>query len=91
MTTTTINPVSNPVNLLHDRYGSSFPDDFLWNDHISSLLTHRSVRSYLSKPLPKGTLETLIAAAQSAASSSNLQLWSVVAVEDPARKERLSV
>ena len=91
MTTTTINPVTNPINLLHDRYGSSFPDDFLWNDHISSLLTHRSVRSYLSKPLPKGTLETLIAAAQSAASSSNLQLWSVVAVEDPARKERLSV
>jgi len=87
MTATTV----NPITLLHDRYGNAFSDDFLWNDHISDLLTHRSVRSYLSKPLPKGTLETLIAAAQSAASSSNLQLWSVVAVEDPARKERLSI
>lgn len=87
MTATTV----NPITLLHDRYGNAFPDDFLWNDHISDLLTHRSIRSYLSKPLPKGTLETLIAAAQSAASSSNLQLWSVIAVEDPARKERLSV
>ncbi|TYQ25919.1 NADPH-dependent oxidoreductase [Pseudanabaena sp. UWO310] len=93
MTTTT--PKLAATDLLHDRYGSSFPEDFLedflWNEHIRNLLVHRSVRSYLSKPLPKGTLETLIAAAQSAASSSNLQLWSVVAVEDPARKERLSV
>ncbi|WP_286393398.1 NADPH-dependent oxidoreductase [Pseudanabaena mucicola] len=87
MTATTV----NPITLLHDRYGNAFPDDFLWNDHISDLLTHRSIRSYLSKPLPNGTLETLIAAAQSAASSSNLQLWSVIAVEDPARKDRLSV
>jgi len=81
----------NPTALLRDRYGRSFPNDFIGNDRINALLTHRSVRSFLSKPLPKGTLETLIAAAQSAASSSNLQLWSVVAVEDPARKERLSI
>jgi nitroreductase len=33
----------------------------------------------------------LVAAAQSAASSSNLQPWSVVAVEDEARKARLAV
>ena len=37
-------------------------------------------------PLPAGTLETLIAAAQSAATSSNLQTWSVVAVSDPATR-----
>jgi nitroreductase len=35
-------------------------------------------------------LETLVSAAQSAASSSNLQVWSVVAVEDPTRKARLA-
>ena len=33
----------------------------------------------------------MLAAAQSAATSSNLQVWSAVAVRDPARKERLSV
>ena len=36
------------------------------------------------------TLELLIAAAQSAATTSNLQAWSVIAVEDPARKARLA-
>jgi nitroreductase len=35
-------------------------------------------------------METLVAAAQSAASSSNLQLWSVVAVEDAATRAKLA-
>ncbi len=35
-------------------------------------------------------MEILVAAAQSAASSSNLQAWSVIAVEDKARKARLA-
>ncbi len=73
MTATTV----NPITLLHDRYGNAFPDDFLWNDHISDLLTHRSIRSYLSKPLPKGTLETLIAAAQAVAAAESLGLGTV--------------
>jgi len=74
------------------RYGSrvdaSLPE---WNDTLQTLLTHRSVRAYENQSLPDGTLETLIAAAQSAPSSSNLQTWSVVAVEDTERKARLSV
>ncbi|MEJ1976336.1 MAG: nitroreductase family protein [Acetobacteraceae bacterium] len=57
---------------------------------LDRLLAHRSVRAYRTDPLPPGTTEILVAAAQSAASSSNLQLWSVVAVEDPARKARLA-
>ncbi len=57
---------------------------------LDTMLDHRSVRNYLDTPLPAGTLELLVAAAQSAASSSNLQTWSVVAVEDPARKQRLA-
>ncbi len=62
-----------------------------WNEVIQGLLGHRSVRGYLPKALPEGTVETLVAAAQSAASSSNLQLWDVVAVTGPERKARLSV
>jgi nitroreductase len=79
-------------NLLRDRYGTAFDLalEAPWNSSLTTLLSHRSVRSYLSKPLPIGTLETLIAAAQSASTSSNLQTWSVVAVEDPERKERLA-
>lgn len=57
---------------------------------IETLLSHRSVRKYDSRPVPDGTLELLVAAAQSAASSSNLQLWSVIAVDDAERRRRLS-
>ncbi len=61
-----------------------------WNDVVAGLVNHRSVRNFASAALPQGLAETLVAAAQSAASSSNLQTWSVVAVEDAARKARLS-
>lgn len=72
------------------RHGEHAPAP-AWNDTLDLLLAHRSVRHFLPDALVPGTLETLIAAAQSAPSSSNLQAWSVVAVEDPARKERLSL
>gem|GEM_PF-2096580 len=61
-----------------------------WNDTIDQLLEHRSVRAFTDQPLPEGTLETLVAAAQSASTSSNLQVWSVVAVQEGDRKGRLS-
>ena len=61
-----------------------------WNEVLATILAHRSVRAYLPDPLPAGTLECLVAAAQSASTSSNLQTWSVVAVEDPTRKARLA-
>ncbi|EGD58699.1 nitroreductase family protein [Novosphingobium nitrogenifigens DSM 19370] len=72
------------------RYGADAPASVHSNPVIDQLLSHRSVRAYLPDPLPAGTIETLVAAAQSAATSSNLQLWSVVAVEDAARRERLA-
>jgi len=57
---------------------------------LHHLLAHRSVRAYLPDALPEGTLAHLVAAAQSAPTSSNLQAWSVLAVTDPERKARLS-
>lgn len=88
------------ADLLNERYGAD-PNaqggeplnrnvDSLWNPVLDCLVRHRSVRRYLPLALPQGALELIIAAAQSAASSSNLQTWSVVAVEDPARKARLA-
>jgi nitroreductase len=74
------------------RYGpDATPAVGPWNEHLSLLLSHRSVRGYRPDTLPVGTLETLIAAAQSAATSSNLQAWSVIAVTDPAKKAALAV
>jgi nitroreductase len=57
---------------------------------LRSLLGHRSVREYSHAPIEEETLALLVAAAQSAASSSNLQLWSVVAVRDAERRRALS-
>ena len=75
---------------LTDRYRYEQPSRPVWNETLDTLLAHRSVRAYLPDPVPEGTVELLIAAAQSAASSSNLQPWSVVAVEEPERKARLA-
>jgi nitroreductase len=61
-----------------------------WNETLDTLLSHRSVRNYLPKVVPDNVLHLAIAAAQSAPSSSNLQAWSVIAVEDEARKSRLN-
>lgn len=73
------------------RYGSGAePAPGPWNDVIATLLSHRSVRGFRPDALPDGTLETLVAAAQSASTSSNLQTWSVVAVTDPAKKAALA-
>lgn len=81
----------NASDLIGERYGTgNFNPDSLWNETLPTLLSHRSVRAYLPDPLPPPTLELMVAAAQSAATSSNLQTWSVVAVEDPARKDILA-
>jgi nitroreductase len=84
-------PVLSAADSLALRYGmEAAPIAGPWNEHISLLLSHRSVRGYCSDALPSGTLETLIAAGQSAATSSNLQTWSVVAVTDPDKKAALA-
>ena len=61
-----------------------------WNEVLDTILNHRSVRAFLPRALPEGTLDLLVAAAQSASTSSNLQFWSVVAVQETARKSRLA-
>lgn len=74
-----------------ERYRESVPGmEPHGNETIELLLRHRSVRTFLPDPLPEGTLETLVAAAQSAPTSSFVQAWSVVAIEDQQRKSRFA-
>lgn len=86
--------MTNPQELLHSRYGEipfQLQEKVIsWNESLTTLFSHRSIRSYLPNTLPDGTLELIVSSAQSAATSSNLQTWSVVAVEDQERKEELS-
>jgi nitroreductase len=80
----------SPEDLLRQRYRMDWKTPVQWNPVLETLIGHRSVRHFLPKALPEGTLELLVAAAQSASTSSNMQLWSVVAIEDQERKARLA-
>ncbi|GLB04300.1 hypothetical protein AtubIFM57258_010264 [Aspergillus tubingensis] len=79
---------ANPTEAaLEARYlGSEPPKATCSNSVLNAIWHHKSSRHFASDPLPSGTLETLISAAQSASSSSMLQVWSAVAVQDPIRK-----
>lgn len=73
------------------RYGERAPlPRGPWSATLDVLLDHKTARAYLPDQLPAGLIETLVAAAQSAPTSSNLQAWSVVAVQDSGRKARLA-
>ncbi|MGE5673743.1 MAG: nitroreductase family protein [Mycobacterium leprae] len=61
--------------------------DPLLNPVLETMAAHRSVRSFDGdRPLPDGTLEALAVAAQSAATSSNLHSYSMIALTDPGHK-----
>ena len=82
----------SPESSYRLRYGSEPPFEVAaqWSEVLTHQLAHRSVRSYLPDPVSDETLTALIAAAQSAPTSGNLQLWSVVAVRDEERRKRLA-
>lgn len=83
--------MTTPHPSLSARYGSAdAPHEARLNAFIEQLMSHRSVRAYLPEPVSEAALEAMIAAAQSAASSSNLNLWSVVAVRDQGTRDRLA-
>lgn len=85
-------------SLWQRRYRAELPqgvpaaamDALAGRETLDLLLSHRSVRQYLTDALPQGALEMGIAAASSAATSSNLQVWSVVAVEDATKRAQLA-
>lgn len=71
----------------HRRYGTDAPPEL---PDLGTVLNHRSVRKFRPDPIPAEVRQALIAAAQSAATSSNLQLWSVIEVDDPERREKIA-
>ncbi len=78
------------ARLLDQRYGNQpKPGNIIWNDVIEAQLSHKSVRAFLPEQLPEGALETMVAAAQSAPTSSALHQWRVVAATDAELKQRL--
>lgn len=68
------------------RFGTAAPE----LPEMGKFLNHRSVRKFKDEPIPEDLMQGLIAAGQSAATSSNLQLWSAIAVRSPDRREEIA-
>jgi nitroreductase len=75
---------------LDRRYGTTDVPEATLTETITGQLAHRSVRRFLPSSVSDGDLAAIVAAAQSAATSSNQQSWSVVVVEDRERLARLA-
>ncbi len=60
------------------------------NPTLDLIHRHASVRRYKPDPLPASIIETIVAAGQRASTSSNLQIYSVIAVTDAAKREKLA-
>lgn len=69
------------------RYGSKPIEEMR---ELSRFLAHRSVRRFSKEAVPESTVSALVASAQSAATSSNLQLWSIVSIQDAERREQIA-
>ncbi|MFD3507823.1 NADPH-dependent oxidoreductase [Nocardia sp. NPDC058666] len=79
------------VHPVQHRYADPTTDvPAQWNSVLDVLHAHKSVRRYLPDPVSPETIQLLVSAAQSAATSSNLQAWSVVEVRDADRRARLA-
>jgi nitroreductase len=79
------------AELLRQRYGAA-PTPELPADlppAVARLLAHRSVRRFTSAPVSDRQLAAAVAAAQSASTSSSLQLWTAVHITDPDLRRRL--
>lgn len=69
------------------RFGTEAPIEI---DELGGLLAHRSVRRFTEDDIPLGIVQGLVAAAQSAATSSNLQTWSVISVRDSENRKAIA-
>lgn len=78
------------TDALTARYGRTPNWSIHSNPTIDTILRHRSVRLWQERDLDDITLNTMVAAAQSAATSSNKQIVSVVAVRDTVIKREIA-
>ena len=79
--------------LVSDRYAEEIDLDFSKiqvTETLKSILSRRSIRKFLNKPISKELLTLLLAAAQSAPSKSNLQQYSILVIQDQNIKNEIS-
>ena len=79
--------------LIADRYAEKIDLDFSKiqeTETLKSILSRRSIRKFLNKPISKELLTILLAASQSAPSKSNLQQYSILVIQDQNIKNEIS-
>ncbi len=79
--------------LVADRYAENIDLDFSKiqeTETLKSILSRRSIRKFLNKPISKELLSLILAAAQSAPSKSNLQQYSILVIQDQNIKNEIS-
>lgn len=59
------------------------------NETVRLLLNHKSIRHYTGDPVPEDVRDQIISCAQMAPSSSNMQAYSIIEVQDPLIREGL--
>lgn len=69
------------------RFGTESP---AIDNSLAPFLAHRSVRRFAQEPIPEDVIAGLVAAAQSAATSSNLQSWSLISIQDSQKRQTLA-
>jgi FMN reductase (NADPH) len=60
------------------------------NKVIETILNHRSLRHFEDKPLTDEQIKTIVSCAQSAATSSFIQAYSIIGVKDKEKKKKLA-
>ncbi|MBB3114788.1 FMN reductase (NADPH) [Paenibacillus phyllosphaerae] len=60
------------------------------NEVIRTLLAHRSIRKFKPDPVTDEQLNLIVAAAQAASTSSNIQAYTVIGITDPERRQRFA-
>jgi FMN reductase (NADPH) len=60
------------------------------NEVIKTILNHRSLRQFEDKPLTDEQIKTIVSCAQAAATSSFIQAYSIIGINDKDKKEKLS-
>ena len=60
------------------------------NELIKTIFARRSIRKYITKPIDKENIKTMLQAAMAAPSSSNRKPWHFIVVTDQQKRKKLS-
>ncbi|MFW5694765.1 MAG: nitroreductase family protein [Alkalispirochaeta sp.] len=83
------NPLVFPV--VSGIMGNKMPGEEWPGESVLDVLErHASCRSYRDEPVPRHHIERIVGAAQRAATSSNLQMWTAVVIENATTRQRLA-